>query len=202
MADQGAETPVQPEHTRYPLAERMERRLALFWQRVGPQDVYKRNLQTLQETHDALGPGKAQEVMKTLDPFLKGGAMAGAAGVTAGEIVLGVLANTFVRRLTGFIPFSTAVVGGTLVGIGGMEVAGERGRQAGIETGVRGGSFIGETIRTPIGIAAGVGVAELGIAHTASSVIDKRIVRPLNVRVAQLVGRITRGWDTPKQSSF
>ena len=181
MADHATEMPSQPEQKKPGVVERVKGRLAKFWERVGPESVIKDRIATYQAVHEALGPGKAQEVNRLLKPVVQVGAALNGVATTAGEITLGAITGLLVRRLTKFIPTNTAFLGSLVGGrIGG-----------GI------GTIGGEAVRTSLSARAGVGVVELGVFHKAQGVFEERIVRPLSIRVAETVGRITRGWDAP-----
>lgn len=195
MADQGAEIPTQPEQKKPSVVERVKGRLAEFWKRVGPESAIQDRMATIQAIHEAVGTGKAQEVLKLLDPVLKTGATMAGLGVTVGEITLGVVTNSIVRRLTNWIPNISGMLVGLPVGMMAGIVGGvEKTRPATIG-GFNVGRSAGEVIRTPLGVAAGARVAELGIVHKAAGGLEKQVLRPIAVRVAQTVGRITRGWD-------
>lgn len=197
MPDQGAELPTQPEQKKHGIVDSVKRGLVEFWRRVGPESVIQDKMETLQAIHEAVGPGKAQDVLRLLDPVFKAGATVAGIGVTAGEITLGVITNSIVRRFTNWIPDSTGIMGGLLDGVGRVIASGGRDGVAEESTfaGYNGGRRVGEAIRTTLGEAAGVGVSAIGVVHKAAGVLEKHALRPLGVRVAQTVGRITRGWD-------
>lgn len=181
MADHAAEMPSQPEQKKPGVVERVKNRLGEFWQRIGPESVIKDRMVTYQAVHEALGPGKAREVNKLLKPVVQVGAAFNGVAATVGEMTLGVITGLLVRRLTKIIPTNTALLGSLVGGRigGGIGIIG------------------GEAVRTSLSAGAGVGVAELGVTHKAQGVFEERIVRPLSIRVAETVGRITRGWDAP-----
>lgn len=144
-------------------------------------------METLQAIHEAVGPGKAQEVLTKLKPVYKAGAIMAGIGVTVGEISLGVITNSLVRRFTSWIP-------DRLHQLGNPGYTPDMGQKT-----TRGGAigfYTGEAIRTTLGEAAGVGVSGLGVVHKVAGALEKHALRPLGVRVAETVGRITRGWDT------
>lgn len=194
MPDLSAENPIQPEQKKPSVAERVKGRLAEFWQRVGPESVIQDRMKTFQAIHEALGPGKAQDVVKLLDPVLKAGATVAGIGVTAGEITLGAITNSIVRRFTNWIPNFSGILVGLPVGMTAGLVGGDEIMQSATRGGFRVGLSAGEVIRTPLGVAAGARVAEIGVVHKVAGALEKHALRPLGVRVAEAVGNITRGW--------
>lgn len=187
MADQGAEIPTQPEQKKPSVVERVRGRLADFWKRVGPESVHQENIKTLQEMNDALGPGKAQEVFSLLETPLKAISMVNGVATTVVDVALGTIANTIYRRATRLFVVGTGLAGGFVGGLTRNEAVTAVGLLAGVAA--------GEAIRTTSGVAIGVGAAELGVVHKAMNVAQK-VVRPAFVGTAEIVGRITRGWDT------
>lgn len=187
MADQGAEIPTQPEQKKPSIGDRVRGRLADFWKRVGPESVHQENIKTLQVMHDALGPGKAQEVFTLLETPLKAISMVNGVATTVVDVALGSIANTIYRQATRLFVVGTGLAGGFVGGVTRNEVVTAAGMVAGMAA--------GEVIRTTSGVAVGVGVAELGVAHKAMNIAQK-VVRPAFVGTAEIVGRITRGWDT------
>lgn len=186
MADHAAEIPTQPEQKRPSVVDRVKASLGRIWKRVGPESVITDKMTTFQAVREAVGPGKAEKVLTLIEPVYKAGAVMAGLGVMAEEIALGEVTGFLAQKLITKIPFMKDSA--RIVENGHMDF-GQKKYSIGQITRVG--------INKTLGQVAAAEVITFGVAHKMAGGLEKHVIRPVGVGIAEIVGRITRGWDTP-----